>query len=171
MHLRVQVTQPADPSYRLIALTHGQVAIVDAEDYPELAQFNWHASWNTCTQSYYARRNVWINGKTKHVWMHRLVMRAPDGLRVDHRDHDTLDNRKAGLRLATPRQNAWNQGKRQNNNSGFKGVSFHKRIGKWAAQINDFGVNRHLGYFGTPDEAAEVYREAATRLRGEFFRA
>lgn len=38
---RPQITQPADPSYRIIALTQGQVTLVDTEDYDRLMQWHW----------------------------------------------------------------------------------------------------------------------------------
>jgi hypothetical protein len=40
------------------------------------------------------------------------------------------------------------------------GVSFYARTGKWAARINEAGVRKHLGYFGTQEEAHAAYLEA-----------
>jgi hypothetical protein len=56
----------------------------------------------------------------------------------------------------------------RNNTSGYKGVSWNKRKGKWRATIT---VNRKplfLGYFGTPEEAAGAYDQAAIRHFGEY---
>lgn len=41
-----------------------------------------------------------------------------------------------------------------------QGVSFHKASRKLVAQININGERKHLGLFGTPQEASEVYRRA-----------
>ena len=40
------------------------------------------------------------------------------------------------------------------------GVSFYARTGKWAARINEAGVRKHLGYYGTQEEAHAAYLEA-----------
>jgi hypothetical protein len=37
------------------------------------------------------------------------------------------------------------------------GVSFYARTGKWAARINEAGVRKHLGYYGTQEEAHAAY--------------
>ena len=61
---------------------------------------------------------------------------------LDHANGDGLDNRWCNLRLATYGQNSANAGKRSNNTSGRKGVTWSKRAGKWEAQIQVAG--RHL---------------------------
>lgn len=43
------------------------------------------------------------------------------------------------------------------NATGFKGVSFDKSSGKWMAQIEVAGRNKHLGRFVDPAEAAKAY--------------
>ena len=40
------------------------------------------------------------------------------------------------------------------------GVSFHKRINKYSSTVRIGGGTRHLGYFYTPDEAFNAYKEA-----------
>ena len=45
---------PTEKLTRHIPLSQGQVAIVDAEDYEFLMQWNWYAAWMPSTQSYYA---------------------------------------------------------------------------------------------------------------------
>jgi len=70
------------------------------------------------TQSFYAVRNQ--DGKT--ILMAREILQC-DSERVDHENHDTLDNRDGNLRPATPGQNGANQGRHINNTSGYKGVS------------------------------------------------
>lgn len=56
------------------------------------------------------------------------------------------------------------QGKRANNTSGVKGVSFHKRSGKYMAYITLAGKRHYLGLFGTIEEAARARREAEVEL-------
>jgi hypothetical protein len=50
--------------------------------------------------------------------------------------------------------------------SGYRGVSRHRRDLKYNAQIKVNGVLRHLGYFDTAEEAAQVYARAHLREHG-----
>jgi hypothetical protein len=86
---------------------------------------------------------------------------------VDHlnriRDDDRFDN----LRLATNSQNqanAW----WSTNTSGFKGVTWQKSRGQWAASITIDNKQKFLGRFNTRVEAAKAYRNAAVDAWGEF---
>jgi hypothetical protein len=61
-----------------------------------------------------------------------------------------------------------NQGTRKTNTSGFKGVSWYARTGKWNAQVCHQRKYYNLGYFDTPEEAHEAYKVKALELFGEF---
>lgn len=89
---------------------------------------------------------------------------------VDHIDGDCSNNRIANLRLATMSQNIANSKLSCRNKPGSKGVSWATNERKWKAQITFQSRNKHLGYFNSKEEAAACYREAATRLFGEFAR-
>jgi len=56
----------------------------------------------------------------------------------------------------------------KNNTSGIRGVTWHKRIGKWYAQITFQKKHYSLGYYCDINEAAEVRRQAEERHFGEF---
>jgi hypothetical protein len=109
-----------------------------------------------------------INGRS--VYMHRLLMGHPSGAFVDHVDGDGLNNLRENLRIATPSQNNCNRRMRSNNTSGFKGVSWDKKRGKWYAQICVNGKNKNCGYHNTPEAAHEAYIAAAADLHGDFGR-
>src|SRR5437660_188582 len=111
---RHEVVQPADPSYRLIPLTQGRNAIVDTEDYDWLSRWNWCAWWSKGSRSFYPKATV--NGKL--ILMHRLILRCGPREEGDHRNHDTLDNRKGNLRKCNRGQNARNGRKPTTNRSG-----------------------------------------------------
>jgi hypothetical protein len=169
LHPRHQVIQPSDPSYRIIALTQRQEVLVDAGDYEWLTQWHWHAWWNTHAKRFYAARNELLpDGKKTTIYMHREITNAPKGLHVDHEDHDSLNNRRYNLRLATCSQNSCNRGVPENNTSGFKGVNWSVRDKAWRAHIKINKKNRALGTFLTAEAAHEAYKKAAVELHGEF---
>lgn len=157
---RHSVTQPLDKPYRLIPLTQEQNAIVDAADFEWLSQYNWQAMWSPTTKSYYASRSY--GGS-----MHRDILKCKPG-EGDHKNHNTLDNRRSNLRRCTISQNSLHTKTPTTNTSGFKGVTFRKERSKWRARIRINGKLTHLGLFDSPEEAALVYDMAAKKFHKEF---
>jgi len=158
---RHEVQQPLDASYRLIPLTRNQNAFVDADDFDWLNQFNWHAHWNPNTQSFYAR--AWMKNR---IMMHKFILGYGPGEQADHKNHDTLDNRRDNLRRCTPVQNAQFRKKRSDNVSGFKGVHFSQ--GKWRAVITVNKKRMELGAFEYTQDAGKAYDEAAKEHFSDF---
>jgi hypothetical protein len=156
-------------SFRRIYLGEGEWTIVDSADYYRLGNFKWHIKGNG--KKFYVVRSAKNGpGRTKLLGLHREITNAPKGLLVDHRNGNTLDNRKANLRLATASQNMQNVQKKKNTSSRFIGVSFIKSAGRWAAQIRAKGKDRWLGTFDFEIDAAHAYDEAAKKYYGEFAR-
>lgn len=83
---------------------------------------------------------------------------------IDHINGDGTDNRIANLREATNAENQQNLSMRQDNRSGFLGVSWHSAGGKWRASIRSKGQIYHLGLFEHIFDAAAAYRLAKKRL-------
>jgi hypothetical protein len=166
--VRQAVTQPSDPSYRIIALTQGQSTKVSTEDYDWLDQWNWHALWSDHTKSFYAVRNRGV-GKHRHLAsMAREILGCGPDEEADHRDRDTLNNTRENLRKATPLQNARNHRIQSNNKSGFVGVSWYPKYGKWRAVIYYHKKQILVGYFASKEEAVRARDKAAQKLYGEF---
>jgi hypothetical protein len=156
-------------TFRKIYLDEGIYTIVDPEDYYHLKKFNWYLTGTS--KKFYAHCNIKIGDiETKTVPMHRMLANAPKGLLVDHRNSNSLDNRKVNLRPATRSENQHNRQKRKNTSSKFKGVSFNKRLRKWNAYINTAGKRKNLGTFVLEIAAAKAYDEAARLYHGEFAR-
>lgn len=153
--------------FAYVTLTQGYEAIIDASDVPLVSEWNWYAIKDGNTV--YAQRSS-PNTECRTVRMHRVLIGAPNGLWVDHRDGNGLNNSQANLRLATVQQNCHNSRTSKRNTSGLKGVSWSKANGKWHAQIRINGKPRHLGYFRTPESAYAAYCEASASLHGEFGR-
>jgi len=149
------------PTPGVIRLFGGHLALVDAEDLPELEKYRWHIA------NGYAKRCLKReDGKSKSMPMHRQIMKPPLGMFVDHIDGNRLNNTKANLRICTPQQNAKNRKQSAARNGKYKGV--RQRGGRFEAAIQRDGRNVHLGSFVTAEDAAYAYDCAAKELHGEF---
>ncbi len=157
--------QPEGVDYRLIPLTNGQVAIVDAGDYESLIKHSWYALYCPTSGTFYAERR---GGKSGHLGMHRVILNAPEGVDVDHADNNPLNNRRYNLRLARTDQNCSNRKLNKNSTSGYRGVSIHTQSGKWQAKIQVKGEKIWIGFFDTAKEAALEWNKVAILAYGEF---
>ena len=90
---------------------------------------------------------------------------------VDHAEHadgSHWQDRLINLRICSRSENNWNCRLSSRNTSGFKGVSWSKREGKWQANIQFQGKNQYLGGYHTPEAAASAYDTAAIKHFGDF---
>lgn len=154
---------------------HGQVALVDDVDFERISKHRWTAFRQKhpdgSTRGWYAVRNVRSGGKSKLHMMHRVILGADGETFVDHVNGNGIDNRRCNLRLCTVSQNAHNMAPLLRGSSPYKGVTWHKTEGRWAAQIKSHGRHIHLGLYDDEVAAAHIYDRAARSLFGEFARA
>lgn len=147
-----------------IILHNGMRCKVDDSNFEELSKFPW-AGHQHKNGTWYAERTK--TGKV--IAMHRQIMGFPEGLLVDHIDHDGLNNQKVNLRIATRAQNNANRrAASTNQTSKYLGVAFEKDRKRWTARIRKDWKGYRLGSFDSEIEAAIAYNEAAIRLHGEF---
>ena len=148
-----------------IPLPHGKFTLISDED-SDLAQYNWCQT----AGDYVVRKRPGVRGAA-HIRLHRVILERMLGRELakgEYVDMDKLNNQRENLRLATSSQNHYNTGKHVQNTSGYKGVSFHKAMEKWVAQIQYKGQRRVIGFFDTPESAAKAYNDKATELHGKF---
>lgn len=89
----------------------------------------------------------------------------PSGIQLDHLCHNRRCVHPAHLRFATNKQNNENPaGLRADNTSGFRGVVFNKRSGRWYAKAQHQGRTHSAGGHATPEEAAEAARQLRLSL-------
>lgn len=140
----------------LVPLSQGLWAIVDESDYERVMEHKWSAKRSEETGGCYAYRSELRDGKRVLIYMAREIMGFKPGDRetVDHIDPwNTLDNRRANLRVATMAEQNRNHRKQRNNTSGFKGVSYNKNMHAFGAYIQLNGKLMGLGYRSTAEAA------------------
>ena len=110
--------------------------------------------------NYYWRVSLTISGQKRDVLAHRIIVALTKGRwpthDVDHENRSKSANEISNLREATHGQNMQNQNLSSRNTSGFKGVSWDKRWGKWRADIRANGVQFTIGYFDIFEHACQA---------------
>lgn len=163
-----------------IKLTQGKFAIVDDADFDWLSKWSWHVIKQVFKNRtmYYAVRGskeLGKRGKKIPVRMHRVIMSSPEERTVDHKNGNTLDNRRNNLRVCTRSENLRNSKKNKIlAKSKYKGVICYtnkykdSRYHGISARIYVNGKTIHLGIFKTEKIAAKAYDQAALKYFGEF---
>jgi hypothetical protein len=159
-------------TFRRIYLGEGKWTILEQDDYYRLKNFKWVVyGRGNCGDNLYAVRLKLIGpNRTTILSMHREIMNANDKRLVDHRNCNSLDNRRANLRFATKAENMRNRRKKKNATSQYIGVHYYKPQGTWSCSILHDGKRIWLGRFESEIEAAYVFDKAANKYHGEFAR-
>jgi hypothetical protein len=130
--------------------------LVSAEDYDFLSSFSW-----TIDTTGYAHRK---DKNRKKIFMHSLVMHTPKGMETDHINGNKLDNQRGNLRICTHSENMKNRKKEYNGLSNYKGVTRHKQMNQWLAQIK----SKYIGTFDLEIHAAMAYDMWSKEIYGKF---
>lgn len=129
---------------------------IDKEDIPLLKKYRWYIGRR--------RNNLYCIGRIEDrndkQYLHRFLIR--DAEQVDHKNGDTLDNRKSNLRACNNSINSMNKPKQSNNKIGYKNIVKEKDRNKYRVQIV-FNNNKYDERFNTLEEAIEarnnIYKE------------
>lgn len=162
----------------VIKFPSGAEGLVDAEDWEWLSKYTWSTGAiqkgvpaNSYARKCYARTHIRKpDGKTSAVSMHRLIMNAPADRQVDHKNGNSLDNRRSNLRLCGARENQANRIRPPGLSSQYRGVTKPKNTKNWRAMISTGGKATCLGLHASEALAALEYDIAAIDAYGEFAR-
>lgn len=132
----------------------------DLEDYDKIKEY----CWIEYNRKGYRSIEAWNLGIGGNITMNWLIT----GKNCDHKNRNTLDNRKINLRPCTTVENAQNKTKPKNNTSGVIGVHLDKRINKWVARIKTTEKRILLGNFTNKDDAIIARLNAEAKYFKEF---
>lgn len=143
-----------------IPLQRGLFTLVSVRDYAIVSRYKWYASKDH-------KGNFYVRETASDCYLHRFILGPQPQEKVDHRNHDGLDNRRCNIRVCTQAQNLRNK-RGDPGKSGFRGVHYHRRDNLWHARISVGNKNVGLGYYKDKLDAARAYDRAALKLSGEF---
>lgn len=138
--------------------------LYDESDHEIVNRYTWHIIGFEYPYAITWVRDIKV--RYKAVRMHRLILGVYDNRIVDHRNRNTLDNRRSNIRICTHSENSKN--KKGSGKSKFLGVHFLNKINKWVARIQTGVERKHLGVFESESDAAKAYDAAARIYHGEF---
>lgn len=165
------------PEYTLASRNLGtHTVLVDEEDAWLFEQYSWSLRSTEYSRTLYVFANPTpSNNPYCNKRLHSIIMGVQDSadLEVDHINGKGLDNRRQNLRVVTHGENMRNLRKQRTFNgeptsSKYKGVTWHKGAGKWAAKVCFQGKTHNIGLFTDEVEAAKAYDGLAQRLFGEY---
>jgi hypothetical protein len=149
---------------------------IDIEDAPQVLLFD---RWTPISHrakgrwTHYATILVKdAEGIPRCLYIQRLLLGLAFGdPRIgDHKDRNSLNNRRSNLRIATDADNTRNKTPIATKYGLPKGVRLDRRQKRkgYGAQINVDNKVIYLGYHATAKEAGDAYDKAALRYHGEF---
>jgi hypothetical protein len=150
-----------------IPLTQNKEAIILALDFDRVSPRLWFAA-KYQDDLYYAYTNIRKpDGSLKRVSMHHFLCPLEKGKVVDHRNGNTLDNRRSNLLNVTRTESNRNR-RAHKGTSKFKGVCLYYKAWKATIYMDKRPIN--LGTFRNEKDAAKAYDGAARKYFGKFAR-
>lgn len=146
--------------YSTIALTNGGSTIIDWEDYSKVSKLRWHkvlvhSSCISRDGDHTSCKWQAASLSIPSIRMSRFILDITSSKTlVDHKNGDTLDNRRENIRAVTVKQNGQNRSTSFSSKTGVRGVS--ARNGGFRAQVYTNGQQHYLGDFKSLDDAKQA---------------
>jgi hypothetical protein len=157
----------------ILPLTKGQQAIIDAGDAARVGTRCWFSGYDPKGKRFYAAcATVNERGRKSTIKLHRFILGITDPkVKVDHKNHNGLDNRRENLRDCTQAENGANSLLYKSNKIGHKGILQDKRRSPpyYGVQMKVNKVRHAKWGFATIEEAVKYREEFFSKLHGEFY--
>ncbi len=149
--------------FRKIKTTCGKEIIFDDIDYELLRERSLFIEKGT---GQIQTVHVSGNGKKTSTPVAKIIMGADGKSIIHYGDGNKLNIKRNNLTVTTFQKAHFKNKLNKNNTTGFKGVHFNTRTGRYTAQIKKDNKAIHLGYFIDINQAALAYNEAAIKYFG-----
>lgn len=140
---------------KLLPLTQGKTAAVDAILYPYLCQFNWHISNGMILRQDSKSAKCYLLNRV--IW-ERCNGDIPKNMCVVHISDDVFDNRISNLKLATYSEIALSEGR--STKCGYKGVYKSLKDKNYFVRLK----GKFIGTYSKSIEAAKVWDKCAREI-------
>ena len=118
---------------------------IDLEDVEKCAKYRWTLLCNNKGFLYFRNREIGL--------LHRYIVDCPDGMVVDHINHNTLDNRRQNLRICTFKDNCKNRNLlNESSITGHTYIMKDKRSNNYIVEVR----GKYIGQYKNLEAALEV---------------
>jgi hypothetical protein len=153
--------------------------LIDTEDLDRVIKHNWTAGWREGYQKRYYIQYIDYyydtdgNYKGRTILLHKFIMDVWDKSKVDHINHDSLNNTKNNLRVISNSKNLQNRkGANSNNKTGVRNVNLITRKNGfqeyWVQLCKDYKRYKWVYPIDQFEEACKCAEEQRKLLFGEF---
>jgi hypothetical protein len=137
---------------------------IDLEDYKKLIENNLLDKLFALQKDGGYRSYIYMgNGTSTELSRWLMGCKKGDGKIVDHKNRNTMDNRRKNLRFVTKSQNASNC----NSKRRYKGV-YKTKSGKYVVEFVYKNKTKYIGTFDREIDAAKAWNKCAEKKYGEY---
>ena len=130
--------------------------LIDLDDVEFAKNCTFSLKYDETINGYYVRCRY----KNKSYLFHRLVMKCPKDMQIDHINHDTLDNRKQNLRICTAKVNNQNKVINNSKSSGHRNIYWKPKLNKWEVGLQINYKKIYIGVFSKLEDAIQAAKQA-----------